>query len=267
MGWLQALAWFFFFVLLLVMLHWFRYPGPWVYTFGVENQGKRDALDRCRAGLREAKSASKRRQNDAERVLRRAEQAHQRDVREAEKQLRSLRQAHPGPQVAILGRVALHKNVLRVYKTEGALDEDGNRAPASGLFDDYQLDELVLEHGPASTEPEYHLEIKPHAQKPQLVHYLAREYPEREVKQFAMQLQYEIDQAHAARHQKELDIAQAQEELDAARGETEAVDQARAQYKKVIAEEENNLAIPRARAALDDCYEVWRSYTGLRPWL
>lgn len=270
MGWLQALVAFALVALAFVAWRWVRFTANWKdwrYFLGAEHQDKRDALDRCRAELRKAESARERRQDDAESELRRAQRDYKRDVREAERKLRSLRQTKAGAQVAILGRVALHEHVLRVYHAEGVLDENGQRAPASGSRTNYPLDELTIECFPASTAPEIHLTIEPHNERGELVHYAASEYPERQVKEFAMGLNYAVNQAQAARPQTELDIAQAEEELDAAREATEAVDQARARYKDVVAEEASNPTIPRARTALEDGGEVWKGHTGKRPLL
>ncbi|MFE6884224.1 hypothetical protein [Streptomyces sp. NPDC057702] len=253
-------------VLVFLVYRWSSYPGSWASMFSVEYAGPRAALASRRRTLRRAERASRGRRNAAARDVEQAESAYRDAVDAAERLVASLRQDTPGSRVTGLGRIAVHEHAVRVFDEDGPLDATGrHRTPAGGASTDLPLVGLTVTCTAAHEPSGMSLTLTSESGTTVQVDYPDAEYPEPNVRQFALDAANAAVRARAAQTGRAERIARAEAELAEARGATQDIEAARERRREVTAAENSDSTVSTARAALAEQWDTWETITGHRP--
>lgn len=221
------------------------YPGGWGRTFAGSHAGERRELAAARQAVRRRQWAARREISGAQMKLRSRTAAYQQRIRSARRRLERLNNPGRGEVVARLGEAVLHEHVV-AFEAEAL--------PLAGLG-------VRCEHSNGKS----HLYLtRPNGRVRHEV-YPHDEHDEDDVRRFAVQVQNAAADEEDFRLQHTALVEEAEAELEAARADTTAQEEAREHLALVTERHRRDAGLKTALAELESARERWRQASGRRP--
>ncbi|MFJ6437299.1 hypothetical protein [Streptomyces sp. NPDC091416] len=236
--------------------YWSRYPGKWVFAFSAVYADERSALRRCRRDLSTLAKEARQAERAAQRKADRAETGYQQEIRALEKEIRVLLDPGRGRLVkGPVGDITVYEHVVELAGQSGVI-------PLAGLKAVFRSD------------PTYMIDLTEPSGRTHRAKYPRRRDPDCENASFFTSEQlsdFTLDILNAAADEYEFRarqssrLPQARKELEIARADTSARDEAVENLRTVCAWQKTNPRRETVLADLDAERHRWQQLTGKIP--
>lgn len=223
----------------------YRYPGGWAFAFGPLYRDERRQLAQARATVRALDRRADRTVGEARSQLESERTRHGTGVRTAERRVSELRNPGAGELIDSLAEFTLYKHVLRV---------EGRQYPLHRL-----------EFSSVTSSAAHHVVVRPYRgsniRRPLSVEL----HDEDAVLTFVLAVENAVKREREYQAGVKKRIADAEQELERARGATVEVDVAQARLDRVTAEQRDDPERALARRQLEAALDAWAELSGRRP--
>ncbi|WP_405896212.1 hypothetical protein OG242_00475 [Streptomyces sp. NBC_00727] len=237
--------------------YWSRYPGKWAYAFSAAYADQRSALRSRRGDLRAVDRKATQAERTAKHKADRAEAAYRQDIRALEKEIKGLLDPGRGRLVkGPVGDITVYEHAVELTGQSPAV------IPLAGLKAVFRSD------------PTYMIDLTEPSGRTHRAKYPRRRDPgdenapffaSEQLSDFTLDILNAAADEHEFRARQNARLPQARKELEAARADTAARDEALENLRAVCAWQKNNPRRKTLLADLDAERHRWQQLTGKMP--
>ncbi|MFD5730352.1 hypothetical protein ACFWMT_30150 [Streptomyces sp. NPDC058368] len=237
--------------------YWSRYPGKWIYAFSAAYAEQRSKLRSRRRDLRAVDKEAAQAERTAKQEADRAEVAYRQDIRVLEKEIKALSDPGKGRLVkGPIGDITLYEHVVVLSGQSPAV------IPLVGLTAVFRSDPVYMidltEPGGRTRRAKYPRHRDPDDEN-------APFFTSEQLSDFTLDILNAAADEHEFRARQKTRLPQARKELETARADTAARDEALENFRTVCAWQKNNPRRKTLVADLDAERHRWQQLTGKMP--
>lgn len=234
-----------------------RYPGGWAFAFVWKYESDRDALANARHKAREVSLRAAEAESAAQAALTSALAAYERRLRQLEQQTARLRNPGAGGRLSSLGELVLFQHALMV--TSGPAARSIELAGLDARFDTGRMNHSI-----------YLTDASGRVHRAKYPHLLPatdddQRFDEEAVRDFTVAIQNAVADENSFRARTPHQLSRFAEELEEARADTHAQEEARKQLARVRRRNRQDPHRKIADSELEEALQDWKALTGHLP--